>query len=122
MPPGKQALGATRCGAGKWAFTLGDSADGSSVVLDVDVGRFLDTSLILADVQPSFVRLLIKGRLLQLLLPQEVICFRMPRLPAACLALAFCPAHPVLASWPLQQLLPPGGMCPGCLLPAWPCF
>ena len=43
-----------------------------SVVLDVPVGRYLDTSLIKADVQPTYVRLLIKGRLLQLVLPCEV--------------------------------------------------
>lgn len=36
------------------------------------MGRYLDTSLIKADVRPTFVRLLIKGRLLQLLLPAEV--------------------------------------------------
>mmetsp|Transcript_29508 Transcript_29508/g.65337 ORF Transcript_29508/g.65337 Transcript_29508/m.65337 type:complete len:438 (+) Transcript_29508:154-1467(+) len=57
---------------GKWDFTLDESQDGSSVVLDVQVGKYLDTSLIKADVQPTFVRLLIKGRLLQLLLPCEV--------------------------------------------------
>lgn len=37
----------------------------SSNMLQVDVGKYLDTSLIKADVQPSLVRLLIKGRLLQ---------------------------------------------------------
>jgi len=36
------------------------------------VGRYLDTSLIRADVQPGYVRLLVKGRLLQLVLPAEV--------------------------------------------------
>jgi protein TilB len=41
-------------------------------VLEVAVGKFLDTSLIKADVQPRAVRLLIKGRLLQLVLPAEV--------------------------------------------------
>ncbi len=44
----------------------------SAVVLDVQVGRYLDSSLIQADVQPKYVRLLIKGRLLQLMLPLEV--------------------------------------------------
>lgn len=43
-----------------------------SLVLEVAVGKFLDSSLIRADVQPTFVRLLIKGKLLQLLLPAEV--------------------------------------------------
>lgn len=46
--------------------------DEKAIVLEVDVGRFMDTSLIKADVQPLFVRLLIKGRLLQLTLPEEV--------------------------------------------------
>jgi protein TilB len=41
-------------------------------VLAVAVGKFLDTSLIRADVQPCVARLLIKGRLLQLVLPVEV--------------------------------------------------
>lgn len=44
----------------------------ASLVLEVSVGKFLDTSLIRADVQPRVVRLLIKGRLLQLVLPAEV--------------------------------------------------
>ncbi|KAL0041418.1 hypothetical protein WJX79_002533 [Trebouxia sp. C0005] len=57
---------------GKWEFTLQDSACGAAVELDVEIGRYMDTSLVKADVQPLFVRLLIKGRLLQLRLPCEV--------------------------------------------------
>ena len=58
--------------AGKWDFTLGESADGRALQLDVAFGRYLDTSAIQADVQPTFVRLLARGRLLQLALPVEV--------------------------------------------------
>lgn len=36
------------------------------------VGRYLDTSLIDVDVQPYLVRILVKGKLLQLHLPSEV--------------------------------------------------
>ncbi|PRW34002.1 tilB-like protein [Chlorella sorokiniana] len=57
---------------GKWEFTLQESADGHSLQLDVALGRYLDTSAIQADVQPSYVRLLARGRLLQLALPAEV--------------------------------------------------
>uniref|UniRef100_A0A383WCJ9 Dynein axonemal assembly factor 11-like CS domain-containing protein n=1 Tax=Tetradesmus obliquus TaxID=3088 RepID=A0A383WCJ9_TETOB len=57
---------------GKWHFTLEESEDGASLVLDVAVGKYLDTSLIKADVQPRLARLIIKGRLLQLVLPVEV--------------------------------------------------
>lgn len=45
---------------GRWEFTLEESRDGKSVKLEVAVGRFLDSSLIKADVQPLYVRLLIK--------------------------------------------------------------
>ncbi|KAF6251492.1 hypothetical protein COO60DRAFT_1675455 [Scenedesmus sp. NREL 46B-D3] len=57
---------------GKWDFTLEESEDGMSLVLDVAAGKYLDTSLIKADVQPRLARLIIKGRLLQLVLPVEV--------------------------------------------------
>ncbi len=57
---------------GRWDFTLLDSDDDTKIILDVAVGKFLDTSLIEADVQPRFVRLLIKGKLLQLTLSEEV--------------------------------------------------
>lgn len=56
----------------RWDFSLEESPDGASLVLEVAVGRFLDTSLIQTDLQPTFVRLLIKGKMLQLLLPCEV--------------------------------------------------
>jgi protein TilB len=51
---------------------LDESADGRSLQLDVAFDRLLDTSAIQADVQPGCVRLLAKGRLLQLALPLEV--------------------------------------------------
>ncbi|MEW5309118.1 MAG: hypothetical protein WDW38_001027 [Sanguina aurantia] len=57
---------------GKWEFSLDESENRKDVVLDVAVGKFMDSSLIQADIQPGYVRLLIKGKLLQLLLPVEV--------------------------------------------------
>jgi hypothetical protein len=41
---------------GRWDFSIEESEDGSAIVLEVDVGKFLDTSLIKADVQPSYIR------------------------------------------------------------------
>ena len=52
---------------------MNDSPDGSSVVLEVAVGRFLDTAEIQVDVQPLFVRCLIRGRLLQVHMPEVCI-------------------------------------------------
>jgi hypothetical protein len=58
---------------------LNDSSDGRSVVLEVAIGRFLDTAEIQVDVQPLFVRCLIRGRLLQVHMPEVCIehrCFK----------------------------------------------
>ncbi|KAG1680975.1 hypothetical protein FOA52_009934 [Chlamydomonas sp. UWO 241] len=57
---------------GEWDFSMEEDEAGANIVLEVDVGKYLDTSLIKVDVQPTFIRLLIKGRLLQLHLPCEV--------------------------------------------------
>mmetsp|Transcript_40567 Transcript_40567/g.96385 ORF Transcript_40567/g.96385 Transcript_40567/m.96385 type:complete len:431 (+) Transcript_40567:83-1375(+) len=57
---------------GDYDWALRESDDGAAMVLEVKVSRFMDTSLIKADVQPTYVRLLIKGRLLQLELGVEV--------------------------------------------------
>ncbi|CAM6046006.1 unnamed protein product [Sphagnum compactum] len=57
---------------GGWEFKLRDDICENALVLDVVVGRYLDTSLIDVDVQPYLVRILVKGKLLQLHLPSEV--------------------------------------------------
>ena len=53
-------------------YSIGESSDGAAVLLDVEIGKFMDTSLVDVDVQPSFVRLLVKGKMMQLLLPEQV--------------------------------------------------
>eukprot|EP00873_Tetraselmis_striata_P023990 jgi/Tetstr1/444254/TSEL_032147.t1 len=57
---------------GDWAWAINESEDGAEITLEVKVGKYMDTSLIKADVQPHFIRLLIKGKLLQLELGVEV--------------------------------------------------
>ncbi|KAI5065862.1 hypothetical protein GOP47_0018486 [Adiantum capillus-veneris] len=57
---------------GGWNFQLTESECKSKVLLDVPVGRYMDISLIDVDVQPTWVRVLAKGKLLQLQLPDEV--------------------------------------------------
>ena len=59
---------------GKYDFTLLEDDAGKNIILDVTVPKFMDTSLLDVDVRPKLVRCLIKGRLLQLRLPEEVFC------------------------------------------------
>ena len=46
---------------GQWQFSLDESSNGHSIELTIAVCRYLDTSLIQADVQPQVVRLLIQA-------------------------------------------------------------
>ncbi|XP_033113676.1 protein tilB homolog [Anneissia japonica] len=56
----------------KLDFTLTDSEDGSSLLLDVACFKHLDTSLMDTDVQPNYVKVIVKGKVLQLVLSEEV--------------------------------------------------
>ncbi|KAG2458180.1 TILB protein, partial [Polypterus senegalus] len=53
-------------------FSLTEDDDTNQIILDLAIYRFLDTSLIDVDVQPSYVRIKVKGKVFQLVLPTEV--------------------------------------------------
>lgn len=53
-----------QCNEGKWDFRLVDEV--ADVVLEVDLPRFLDTSLVDVDVHPSYVSIVAKNKLLRL--------------------------------------------------------
>jgi protein TilB len=57
---------------GGWAFSADISADGRAVVVEVHLERGLDLAAVQADVQPRALRVLARGRLLELPLPAEV--------------------------------------------------
>ena len=46
----------------RYDFTLTEDEEHNQYVLDVSVPRFMDLSLLEADVQPTYVRLVIKGK------------------------------------------------------------
>ncbi|XP_050463963.1 protein tilB-like isoform X1 [Cataglyphis hispanica] len=56
----------------KVSFKLNDEDDPDFVVLEVSVYRYLDTSYVNVDVNPTYVRVSIKEKILQLTLPCEV--------------------------------------------------
>ncbi|OHT06588.1 hypothetical protein TRFO_25330 [Tritrichomonas foetus] len=55
---------------GKWKFSW--YQEGKMLCLDVAINRYLDTSLIDMDVNPTWIRIEAKGKVLQLVLPAEV--------------------------------------------------
>ncbi|KAI4888176.1 hypothetical protein NFI96_014763, partial [Prochilodus magdalenae] len=56
----------------KLDFNLTEDEDNNCVILDLHVYRHLDTSLLNVDVQPTYVRVTVKGKVFQLVLPAEV--------------------------------------------------
>ncbi|XP_042110026.1 dynein axonemal assembly factor 11 isoform X3 [Ovis aries] len=56
----------------KLDFTLKDDEKRNQIVLELAVYRYMDTSLIDVDVQPTYVRVMVKGKPFQLVLPAEV--------------------------------------------------
>ncbi|NXT46640.1 TILB protein, partial [Pluvianellus socialis] len=51
---------------------LRDDEENNQIILDLAVYRHLDTSLLDVDVQPTYIRVLVKGKPFQLVLPEEV--------------------------------------------------
>ncbi|KFV76309.1 Protein tilB, partial [Struthio camelus australis] len=56
----------------KLHFSLEDDEENNQFILDLAVYRHLDTSLLDVDVQPTYIRILVKGKPFQLVLPEEV--------------------------------------------------
>ncbi|XP_077606082.1 dynein axonemal assembly factor 11 isoform X1 [Crocuta crocuta] len=56
----------------KLDFSLKDDEKHNEIILDLAVYRYMDTSLIDVDVQPTYVRVMVKGKPFQLVLPAEV--------------------------------------------------
>uniref|UniRef100_A0A3B4WFX4 Leucine-rich repeat-containing protein 6 n=1 Tax=Seriola lalandi dorsalis TaxID=1841481 RepID=A0A3B4WFX4_SERLL len=56
----------------KLDFSLTEDEENNTIVLDLAVYRHMDTSLIDVDVQPTYARVTVKGKIFQMVLPAEV--------------------------------------------------
>lgn len=56
----------------KLDFTLTEDEENNSIVLDLAVFRHMDTTLLDVDVQPTYVKVGVKGKIFQMVLPNEV--------------------------------------------------
>eukprot|EP00566_Odontella_aurita_P014522 CAMPEP_0113535912 /NCGR_PEP_ID=MMETSP0015_2-20120614/5969_1 /TAXON_ID=2838 /ORGANISM="Odontella" /LENGTH=527 /DNA_ID=CAMNT_0000435219 /DNA_START=323 /DNA_END=1906 /DNA_ORIENTATION=+ /assembly_acc=CAM_ASM_000160 len=61
-----------QCNEGKLTFAFDESTVPGSILLFVDVQRYLSTSLIDVDVHPTYISIVIKSKILRLTLPAEV--------------------------------------------------
>ncbi|XP_063316996.1 dynein axonemal assembly factor 11 [Pelmatolapia mariae] len=56
----------------KLDFSLTEDEENNTIILDLEVYRHMDTSLIDVDVQPLYARVSVKGKIFQVVLPAEV--------------------------------------------------
>ncbi|XP_063777334.1 dynein axonemal assembly factor 11 isoform X2 [Pseudophryne corroboree] len=56
----------------KLDFSLVDDEENNQFILDLAIYRHMDTSLVDVDVQPSYIKVLVKNKPFQLVLPEEV--------------------------------------------------
>jgi len=61
-----------QCNEGRWDFVLEDEDGKGNCVLRLGISRFLDSSLADVDVHPSYVSVVVKGKLFRVLWPDEV--------------------------------------------------
>jgi len=61
-----------QCNEGKYDFHIDDVSDASKVIFELGVPKYLDTSALDVDVNPFYVRCVVKDKVTQLKLPAEV--------------------------------------------------
>lgn len=50
-----------------------DTPDGLKIIIEIQVPKFMDTNSLNVDLQPEYVRCDIKGKITQLLIPEEIL-------------------------------------------------
>ncbi len=68
--------GVRQTNEGRWEFSLEEEDGEGACVLRLALPRFLDTSLIDADVHPAFVSVVVRNKTFRILWPEEVVSSR----------------------------------------------
>jgi len=58
---------------GKYEWRFDESIDKTSIIFEIKIPKYMDTSAINVDLQPNYVRLDIKGRITQLSIPEDIL-------------------------------------------------
>lgn len=61
-----------QCNEGKYDFLMDDTSDPTKVIFELSVPKYLDTSALEVDVNPMYVRVVVRDKVTQLKLPAEV--------------------------------------------------
>ena len=62
-----------QCNQGRYKYSFEDSDDKTQIIFECEVPKFMDTSSLEVDVQPTYVRVVVKDKVTQLHWPEEVL-------------------------------------------------
>ena len=62
-----------QCNQGRYQYSFKDSDDKTQIIFECEVPKFMDTSSLNVDVQPTYVRVVVKDKVTQLHWPDEVL-------------------------------------------------
>jgi len=61
-----------QCNEGRYVFRMNEEDGKGNVILEIDIPKFIDTSLVDVDVQPTYASIVVKNKTTRLLFPYEV--------------------------------------------------
>ena len=65
-----------QCNQGRYTFDLNDSPDGTKLVFSMEVPKFMDTASLNVDLQPTYVRVDVKGKITQIRFDEDILVER----------------------------------------------
>lgn len=93
---------------GKWKFKLSESEDKATTLLEIPIGKRVETSDILVNIQPTYLECTIEGKLLRLMLFEEVLpmsstATRSTATGRLLLSMAKAESHDIVRSTPVDE-------------------
>ena len=62
------------CNQGGYKYHFDETSDKTQLIFVLEVPKFMDTDSLNIDLQPSYIRCDIKGKITQLVFPEEIFC------------------------------------------------
>ena len=61
-----------QCNEGKYSFRMIEEDGKGNIILEIDIPKYIDTSLVDVDVQPTYVSIIVKNKTTRLTFPEEI--------------------------------------------------
>ena len=65
-----------QCNQGRYTFDLTESPDGTKLLFSMEVPKFMDTASLNVDLQPTYVRVDVKGKITQIRFDEDILVER----------------------------------------------